>query len=625
MSIIIFIILSSICLLALSYLAGSLALMPFWGWINRQEAHASLFFKVHAGLWALTTGIAVYYTSGKTILSYLVFAYLYIVLKKGKRNREKPKIEIASLGLLSLVLICFIVWQAIRTGFFVEEIKYLGDLDYGIYITVAEYLKKTGVENPSPWYAVAPGGENLPFTPYHYGDLWMNLLFGFGNSQIAPFYWYNLSFVPFLGALTCFFCLVLVEKLVSRQLLPLEKLIALLLPFSVGWLYVFYPKMAFIISPFVHVKLNLIFLLIASGFFCIVINNKPLFFFCLSFSFIINIIYAPILLVGSFLYEVLMERKVKWANAYLLLIIPMMYFVCFYSIFGTFETSATPVSIDLQVYLWAAVKICAYTSIYFILFNFPLFLIGWILFRAQIHISSLSKRMILFLICLYFCASVLWAISSFLVESFQFYTGLATQFAILLYLLFFILSLNQGDSSASVRAIKIILGVHLLLSLIFLTFYYDQRQSAYSHEFINDAESSLSSLSQLGGYLPNEDAMDVWEADPRMCTPCNFLKAIGNNYWAYSLSVPENISSTAFPERTTAIQAAPFYQYIQQLKKKGVYNSYEEAQLAFLKSANIGYIVVEKGALVPAAIQAMVSREIEDDLSGTKVLLLSRD
>lgn len=619
---IIFIIFSSLCLLAISYLAGSLALLPFMDRVNQQGPNVSFFFKVHAGLWALTTAVAIYYTSGKTILSYLVLAYLYFVVKKGKRQGLKIKIEYSSFGLFSAVLPCFVVWQAVRSGFFTEEIAHLGDVDYGIYITVAEYLRQTGIENPSPWYALAPGAENLPLTPYHYGDLWMNHLFGLWGRQIAPFYWYNLSFIPFLGSLSCFICLVLVEKLVGRKLLKWEKLIALLLPFSVGWLYVLYPKVAFILSPFVQAKSSLIFLLITNGLLFWTLKKRFLFFFCLSSFFIINIVYAPVLVSGAILFDWLLQRKIRWDNSFFILLAPPAYFLSFYTLFGTFDTAATPVFPGWQDFLRSAAKIGAYTTLYFVIFNFPLVVIGWMLYSARIRVPSKVREILLFLACLYFCSSALWAVSTFLVDSFLFYTVLANQFSIVLYLILFSVALKQRGLSLSV---KVILGVHLFLSLIFLAFYYDQKQSGYGRDFIAETRQPLYSLRPLGAYLPNETEMDVWEADPRMCIPCNFLKAIGPNYWAFSISVPEDISQTAFPERMTAIMAAPFYQYIQQLKERGAYQSYEEAQLAFLKEANVEYVVVEKGAFVPETIRDIAVRELKDSLSGTRVLILSAD
>lgn len=624
MTIIILIILLSIAFLSVSYLAGFLVLLPFMGWLDRQSPNVSFFLKVHAGLWALTAAVATYYTAGKTVLSYLVLAYLYGIVKEGKKPGIKFRLEFAPWGLLSAVLICFVAWQAVRSGFFIEEIVYLGDLDYGIYITVAEYLRKTGIENPSPWYALAPGVENLPFTPYHYGDLWMNTLFGAWDSRIAPFYWYNLSFVPFLGALACFVCLVLVEELIGRPLLVWEKLLALILPFSVGWLYVFYPKIAFVLSPFIQTKFALAFLLIVSGILFLIMGHKHLFFFSLSFAFIVNVVHAPVLVGGAILFDWVVHRRIRWGRAYWALLAPIAYILCFYFLFGAFDTSAAPVFKGWQAYFLAAGKIAAHATIYFVIFNFPLFVIGYLIFRIRVNLPPRTKQVLLFVGCLYFCASFLWAAGNFLVESFQFYVGLAAQFAVVFYMALLSVALGQEKSGFLQKAVKVILAAQLFLSLVFLTLYYNQRQSTYSREFIAEAQASLSLLRPLGAYLPNQDALDVWGADPRMCVPCNFLKVIGQGYWAYSISVPENVSQTAFPERTTAIMAAPFYQYLQQLKEDGQHETYEQAQLSFLREARVDFIVVEAGARIPKEMRNIVIDEIEDRLSGTRILLLSR-
>lgn len=150
------------------------------------------------------------------------------------------------------------------------------------------------------------------------------------------------------------------------------------------------------------------------------------------------------------------------------------------------------------------------------------------------------------------------------------------------------------------------------------------KDSKYSKIFVQTIEKSLQNSYKIGVSIHKPIPFWDFQADPRMCYACNFLKKIGPGYWANQISIPEDMSKLEFPERRTAIELSPFYRFNEQYKKEAPDYSFEKSQTAFINKYEVDFLVIEKGARHPAWLPGCTDTLFSDPVSGTTLAILRR-
>lgn len=243
-----------------------------------------------------------------------------------------------------------------------------------------------------------------------------------------------------------------------------------------------------------------------------------------------------------------------------------------------------------------------------------------------IKLALSSDWSLLFLIALFFeASSAASALTNKYNDYFQISENLHTSLSglAIIWILIRLIATNRPISKLRVSAI-VLLCIQLSYGFISTVFIYQQRDSVYASHFINNVSERLPGKNSIGVSINNLDILTTYNADPRMCIFCNFLKKVGDGYWANQISVPEKIENLKFMERKQAVELSPFYRFIQKQKKEGKYQGYEKAQLDFIDRYKVDFAVVEVGAPIPPQILSCADTVLVDNHSGVRLVLLKR-
>jgi len=214
----------------ITWVIGCLFSIPLLGNLSLPPLVA-FFIRLATGHIAICTVWSLWFTGGCTIFTGVATLYGAVVFLKRKEVTIRPltsvliadlKHLLAGLAILPLILLVLLY----RSGWLDPEIIYASMQDHGIYTTLAEYLKITGVEVSSPWYQTFDVAADGVPKIYHYEDFWY-LAFALdcrvgGN----PLDGYNYIFTSVVSLLNCFgnaaLCVCLKERCEKKWwLLPL--------------------------------------------------------------------------------------------------------------------------------------------------------------------------------------------------------------------------------------------------------------------------------------------------------------------------------------------------------------------------------------------------------------------
>lgn len=193
----------TVCLmLGLYWMAGAL-LLPLLAEVQKLPPSARLFLRLVLGFFGTTVLVALYYTSGYTVMALTLPAFGVILwLRRKEIRRISTKdfgIEWKSAAEVLAAAALLVLVQLYRNDYFNAEVVSMGYYDFGIYATVAEYLKIAGIETSSPWYQLFAESADGLAKPYHYGDLW-SLVLLFDLSPAAPIDNYIYVWIPLINA-----------------------------------------------------------------------------------------------------------------------------------------------------------------------------------------------------------------------------------------------------------------------------------------------------------------------------------------------------------------------------------------------------------------------------------------
>lgn len=617
-----------------TYLAGWVVSAPI---LNNLvlPSPITFFVKLALGYLFVITAFSLYYTGGFTIMSgilLLILATAFLNRRDWRLPSKLPSVEGGLLlsGLVVLALLFF--FQCWRYGYFDEQYFHVTMQDNGIYATVAEYLKITGVETSSPWYQlVEVSADKLPKV-YHFEDFWY-LAFVLEFLPEKPLDVYNFTFTPVLGLIAfsgfnaVAISLCTKPKSVWWLMLPAFccVLFSMIIP-GLGWSVdlhsnvMKFPKIAAF-----PILLSLI--LVARHF-----NLKYL--DALAFGAMIiadPILFPTILGTSVLLYSTLvwMNRSREDAICLILILFSVTFFFLFHQTVGSLvNSSQSNYMRGEESYFYSFAKNLTASHLRSFIFFFPGYLSALFLFQSRGSLSRYEQEAIALPIILISTAAFSRAFLSNNFEGFQFDILMQTPAAAFLLLGCLIILWQKTEEAPRTKLARKMLFLLVSAQLSYGVF--STVQSSFPKRlhvekaFVWQVKEALKNRTKIGASIVNLETADSFTSDPRMCLFCNFLKHIGSGYWANQINLPASLEEVKFKERTNATELAPFFRFIQKLKKENRYTSYEDAQTQFIQTYNVDYVVVEKGANLPVQIEYCVEATFTDTLSWTRVLILNR-
>ena len=615
---------------------------------NEIPPSISFFTKLALGYMAIPVAYSLFFTKGYTILSGVLILFLIATFLNRKnwgfsKFLFKKEIKYFSLGIL--IVWGLVIFQCWRYGFFDEIYFHAYRQDNGIYVTVAEYLKITGIETPSPWYQLIDVSADGVAKIYHFEDFWFFAhILGFLPDR--PLDLFNYVLAPVLGGVQFFASLALLEALRKNGHTGfLEITFALGSVLLIMWMpmdftewskvlhinVLTYPKVAVlpILVPFVLVadKYNIKYLGgLAFGF---IIISDPL--------FLPTVFGASVIYLGWMYYA---KKEIKELVNLAFVFFAIIYFFAFYSVFGSLENSSKfDPTLTEHSYFIGFFKNITFSSVRHLIFFLPAYLtIFFLLCFYRKNLTLFEKGALGLLLFILGFSSVTWGIMNKNFGSFQFDTSTQTTFgALLLVTCFFILkeiTIKENYKNAVKKILLILMLGQFIYGTIFSNILMaNKMELGVEKSFVQKAEAVLQDKNKIGAAITNTDKFapegyDLTayiEADPRICFFCNFLKHIGEGYWANQIDVPLSLNDLRNKGSATAVELSPFYRFVQKLKKEKKFTTLENAQMEFIKKYKIDFVVVEQGASIPEFILQKSEIILEDGFSNTKLVLLKMD
>jgi hypothetical protein len=612
----------------LTYAVGWILYLPF-GKIF-QYKNAVFFFKLLLGFTFIPSMYAIYFTSFYTILSIVPVIYIAFLIASRKVWQLNCKIELLNLLFCLVTLLIFISIQLYRNDFFNSSVEWLSQADSGVYLNVATYLVKTGIETSSPWYQLIEVSADKLAKPYHYGDLWQLAFFLEGSSFTAiKVLTYN--FIPFLGAIATMGGYALWTSFCAKDTIRVKILgitvafVAVLFNTSisnVSWSDEFNHNliMYFKIAPLNIFLLGSFLLLRAQQYTAglVVAILIPIF----------NVIYAPIILSAFgifFLFKLFVAAPtLKIMINFGILILASLYIILFYKLFGSLQTPSVSIEPKTGGYWYWLIKEFAAVSVKYCIFNCVLLLLGVLVFKYRSKLDTSAKNILLVSVLLLLCSVAAISLLNNNVEAFQLTRLLMSPINGIIFLIIvaFLVNIKLSPNHRIIFLLSVI--TLLMYSAIATIFLFTQQEDPVSKDFLAKADKMLANVNNpIGGFINNKELENTYNADPRTCYACNFLKGLDKDYyWANNINVPESLESLKYPERTQAIKLSPFYRFIQYLKNNGTYKSYQDAQIQFINEYKVAFVILEKGATIPIDIANRSKQILQDSLTGHRLLLL---
>lgn len=619
--------LNAVFIFGLTYAVGFLLFLPFF----KQSSNkiSTFFLKLLLGFIFIPTFFALFYTNAYTILAIVPILYVVTFIIYRKSLSILFYFEFKWFSFFTLTLLFFIILQIIRDDYFNKDINYLYQVDAGIYTTVATYLPISGIEVSSPWYQLIAISNDHLAKPYHFGDLWF-LTFFLQMSTFPALDTLLFCYIPVITIIIMAGNLALWSEIVS---VSSKKTLLLGIVMSIGatFFYTGFPNVEWSLADvgniFMDLRIASLYVLLLGALLMIYWRRAYISALLAGLIPVFNILYSPIIFsaFGLFYLTEYYYKKPQGSEPILkilILIVISIYIVIFYLLFGSWQTAATILITEGNPYWYSVLKSVAAITVKFMIFNSPLLILSAALWKHRKKTDLRDANLIYLTVLIFITSTMATALLNFNVESFQFFALTYRSISGILFLLLVACLFKLYALRPWAMAIGLVLTLYAIFATIFLE---PQRERAVTTHFLMVLEKQLKGVNPIGASLTNRATENTYTVDPRVCLYCNFLKSIKNDrYWVYNLSLPENADSTLYPERKNAIQLAPFYRFIQHLKKEEKYKSYEDAQIKFINKYQIDFIVVEKGTIIPQHINDCIGSEILDSLGGHRVLLLQR-
>ncbi|HRH03111.1 MAG TPA: hypothetical protein PLN13_07165 [Bacteroidia bacterium] len=617
---------------------------------SSETIFSTLFFSLLAGTFLFVTTVALYFTSFKSILSYvlLILFFIWLQLRKAKPLELKKtssdftfKSCLGYLGPLISVLMLLVVWfgsQVVNTNF---EIVLPANPENYLYSQFAKLLTETHIESTFT-IGFLPGTYTGGLSPYHYFDLWLSagISKAFQLSTLEAIHFFTLPLLNFINVLGLCTLFELSSKpkrfipFIAGLFLHLSGINFLSIAQEFGkyhfdflepTLGLYGEKLSFAFTLFI---VTVYFILrnknLAAIYFLVLV---PLFFPLLLPAFIIGLpLFAALLTKNK-----IMTTKEFIQYGFFLVCVGLGLILLYRN------TPAANFSLesnsDFSGFNLASVKMTLVELIYrtwdkplrTLLFYSP-FLLLLVVKLKHIEFSQAHKFLLLLTGLLYASALASWGFMYKLPEARQIYTNALLLFHLVLVLLLYDwILLQKKGKLAFIASSALVVLLCTMASYNYKDYAETQLKYGYSKEYLNNLKSlRLSANDQfVVAYLKNKNE---YLSSTELITggiSGAYLQLENKFYGLVCLSCFDITEDTSIGESSKKmLYSQNFYTFVKEQQKQNKFISIEQSQLDFLSLHKIRYLLVSKNYVIPDLLLTKLDKQWVDELSGEQFLVL---
>lgn len=621
-----------------------------------------VFIELFIGLVAVVVIYSCVISGFKTInilFLFLLFYYIFIIDRKAFKIPIKKDIVLTFSSIHKDALIIFLS----SIPFFLYELYYIysnnncivPDMDYFFYAQLSDSLNFFGHENKSLSLNILFPTQSQGMIPYHYFEIWINSFIArFANTpsifSLLLITYPLLNTIVFLGLVSIW---ELYKKPVFYSYIIVFFFIfvaGVWLPFYNGYKSFFDFNLALLSSPFAVFgeKLSAVYLFFVQAILTYIKGYKKLSFLVIGAITIVYIGVAPGIFGGVFCFlllnrfhKSLNKNEIKAIAAFFILLAFMFYLVYFKLQTTSYSSNYVANNNILSKlianpFLHENYKIIFGDIWYkftrsFILYFPLLFSSICLLFLVLKHKKSIYQLALLVLL-INILALFATGFAGGLMDAGQFFSNTLafTNVIIILILIASLICVFQNKKN-----IKTNIGIAFcVLSFIFIVFniYYNTTDKAYriSNKYSKGYCTKVIEKTQKNeillcaclysdsDYEKNNFAW-IYRAKPGLLIQ-----------YSYGYRDLININSYRVFEKADSmpsydkyyLENSELFLFVKHQKETGLFRSYEESQIDFIKEYNIKYLFANKDVQLSASLKKMVQEEITDSKSGERFYLL---
>lgn len=498
--------------------------------------------------------------------------------------------------------------------------------DHQHYINIAETINKTGTENFFTAKTIL-FDQYRSVTPYRYHDIWLTSLF-IELKFLSTISIYSLIVSSFTILISLLGLLSLFEM--YRKVSSLVVGLSALFLFT-GFAY-FYVGNIFIDTqnPVEYQKLGITYALLAAA---ILFYKKDM---LLNMSLAVGILLVfssaslPMILgVFMLLFFAFIRRTLTFGQAFALAIpyvVVLAGFVLFYKVFGFKDLGVSFTLPNVKTFLFAIKGLTIKTFARF------WFIILWLFIALAFNkafLSNAKKEIAIIMIAIFFIVFCIGfqAIMLNLGDPNQFATNNTIPILhIILYMLIVIAIVHWEPRTILYKTVAAMMILYVIASFYFTYeykkgFYKQDRITKYDKTYLDEVATTMQGLHNKIGvywvdssYYVNSNKMKEF-----FIRPGEYLKILGNGFDMVCLSADKMPGDRdRIAEYIKAHSALLIFQ--QQHKELSMI----DLKLKFITDYKIEYLIMEKNAILPKAVDSLVSRKIIDNKSGDIFCVLSK-
>lgn len=622
---------------------------------NIRLPYQQTFVKSIIGIILFILMISFYHTLGKTILILFLLILLFFIyekqlhLKKGGL-RELVKIPSKKEFLFYLTSVflpgtVFFIWEAIftfKTGTFSYSIS---PSDFQHYSEISSALSTSGQENIF-------GAKNLLMddylgnTPYHYFELWFNN----GVSNIFN----TINIVTLMSVTYPIFYWVAYIGICSiwesyNNVSVSQKILSILFLGLGGIFFMFYKQIPYLgagqllcaVPLDTYYRKFIIYYPFTIAAFLFFRYNK------INYA-IVSILCLPIISIGSFpgiitsiILFVLVEKKIEKSldkKKMLLFVLIFTFFTAaFYLIMKKPIVVVNNLSTIFSIDYWTQsntyktiFNIYVLTTAQVILYYFPFFFLIYIFTNNKIRSLKKIPSPVIYLILLYITSLSSWAFLHATGNARQFFSN-GLNVLLITWIIAYLIKLivETKFNKPLVICISLLLFVNIYHSFdnnykTKINFQTDKYLETISIE-INKIKANL-----IYGAIIFSSEEIATITQRRNKAFHIYPLAHYTNYFKKEIDV-QNLSIYDAPRLKDKqnekrfkhlIEITPFYRFVENQKKMKQFDSIEISQLDFIKKFKIKFIILRKGVVRPIYLNKIFKKEIIDEKSGDRFIIL---
>lgn len=193
----------------------------------------------------------------------------------------------------------------------------------------------------------------------------------------------------------------------------------------------------------------------------------------------------------------------------------------------------------------------------------------------------------------------------------------------LLYYILFVLELRASFKRIINPLIYIIFITVVIKSALFSINIKKEHEERYSNDFLNKVKIEIRNINPIGVKINNPDYFNIRHQayfNPFLNVDALYLHIFMKEFSLINLSFADIVDEQG--KYKHQIASAPVNTYIMNQRIKGVYKDKTVIITELIKKGKIKYLILEKGAKVNSNVAELIDKEIEDEYSGEKFIIL---